>query len=100
MSAFRGWMGETMATLGMSLSLDSQTYHRFDNIIIPTTNGTTQNDHILVSKFGIFVIETKNMKGWIFADQYQPQWTQLIHGRKYKFQNPLRQNFRHTKCLS
>ena len=33
--------------------------------------GTTQIDHILVSKYGIFVIETKNRKGWIFGGPQQ-----------------------------
>ncbi|WP_339385147.1 nuclease-related domain-containing protein, partial [Vibrio paracholerae] len=41
-----------------------------------TEDGTTQIDHIVVSKFGVFVIETKYMKGWIFGSKDQKQWTQ------------------------
>jgi hypothetical protein len=40
------------------------------------------------------------MDGWIFGDEKSSQWTQSIFGKKYKFQNPLRQNYRHTKALS
>jgi len=57
-------------------------------------------DHVLVSVYGIFVIETKNMKGWIFGSKDNERWTQTFGNKKYSFQNPLRQNYRHTKCLS
>ena len=93
-------MGEKMTTLGMWAFLDKNIYHRVDNVIVPAHDGTTQIDHILVSIYGIFVIETKNLRGWIFGSPEQAQWTQSIFGQKYRFQNPIRQNYRHTKCLS
>jgi hypothetical protein len=43
---------------------------------------------------------TKNMKGWIFGSEDYERWTQTFGKKKYSFQNPLRQNYRHTKCLS
>ncbi|MEJ2715066.1 MAG: NERD domain-containing protein [Acidihalobacter sp.] len=69
------------------------------NVTIPTLDGTTQIDHIFVSRFGIFVVETKNMKGWIFGGEHQSQWTQQIFKKSFKFQNPLRQNYKHVKAL-
>ena len=60
---------------------------------------TTQIDHIILSPYGIFVIETKNYKGWIFGNAKQKQWTQTIYQRKHKFQNPIHQNYRHIKIL-
>src|SRR5258708_39347972 len=47
-----------------------------------------------------FVIETKNMDGWIFGSVQQETWTQQFFKKKFKFQNPLRQNYRHTRCLA
>jgi len=73
--------------------------HLFKNVTIPTQNGTTQIDHIIVSQYGIFVIETKNMKGWIFGDKNQRTWTQKIYKHTNKFQNPLHQNYKHIKTL-
>ena len=70
------------------------------SVIVPARNGTTQIDHVVVSPYGIFVVETKNYKGWIFGSADQAQWTQSIYGKKNRFQNPLRQNYRHIKCLS
>ncbi|MFA4987871.1 MAG: NERD domain-containing protein [Candidatus Brocadiia bacterium] len=96
----KGWFGEKMTTFNMWLYMDETVYRRINNLIVPSRNGTTQIDHVLVSVFGIFVIETKNISGWIFGSPNQDKWTQVLYGKKYHFQNPLRQNYRHTKCLS
>ncbi|HFU74991.1 MAG TPA: NERD domain-containing protein, partial [Arcobacter sp.] len=49
--------------------------------------------------YGIFVIETKNYKGWIFGNEKSKSWTQSIFGKKNSFQNPLMQNYKHIKSL-
>ena len=67
--------------------------------MLPTEDGSTQIDHIIVSQYGIFVVETKNMKGWIFGGEHQKMWTQSIFKHKSKFQNPLHQNYKHIKTL-
>src|SRR5437868_4579974 len=84
----------------MWMFLDWNTYHRFHNLIVPIEQATTQIDHVLVSRFGIFVIETKNMGGWIFGTENDAQWTQVLFRKKFRFQNPLRQNYRHTTALA
>ena len=101
-SSFKGILGETVINVAMWLKLDKEVYHRLNNITLPLANGgSTQIDHIIVSVYGIFVIETKNYKGWIFGNEKQRQWTQAFpNGRKYKFQNPLRQNYLHIKTLA
>jgi len=100
MSALRGWFGEKKTAFNMWLSLDSSNYQRFHDVIIPSRNGTTQIDHLLVSPYGLFIVETKNKKGWIFGSGDQPKWTQTLYGKKYSFQNPIRQTFRQKKVLS
>lgn len=98
--SLRGWLGEKKTTFIMWLSLDKNVYRRFHDLIIPSKNGTTQIDHLLVSPYGLFIVETKNKKGWIFGSGDQPKWTQSIYGKKYTFQNPLHQTFRQKKVLS
>lgn len=98
-SALKGWIGEAVLTVAKKIALDGKVYRDLNNVTIPTSNGTTQIDHIIVSPYGVFVIETKNMEGWIFGDAKQPQWTQSLYGKKFRFQNPLHQNYRHTKAL-
>jgi len=92
-------MGEALVNLATRLFLNKSDYHLIKNVTIPTEDGTTQIDHIIVSRFGVFVVETKNMKGWIFGSENQKQWTQQIYKSKHRFQNPLHQNYKHTKTL-
>lgn len=60
---------------------------------------TTQIDHIVVSIYGIFVIETKNYAGKIYGTEKSQKWQYYSHGNKYEFYNPLKQNYKHTKTL-
>lgn len=100
MRTLRGWFGEKKTTFYMWLSLDGNVYRRFHDVIIPASNGTTQIDHLLVSPYGLFIVETKNIKGWIFGSESQAKWTQSLYGKNYSFQNPIRQTFRQKKILS
>ena len=53
-------------------------YHILNDVVFSTERGTTQIDHIVVSKYGIFTIETKNYRGKIFGNDNQQEWTQII----------------------
>ena len=96
---FKGMLGEFVINVSVKLFLDKEQYHLIKNVTLPTEGGTTQIDHIIVSKFGIFVVETKNMKGWIYGSAEDDTWTQKIYRHKNRFQNPLRQNYKHVKIL-
>ncbi|NWD67216.1 NERD domain-containing protein [Pseudomonas gingeri] len=95
----KGHIGELMVRLFAYWQLDKQTYRRLHNVTLNTPDGTTQIDHVFLSPYGIFVLETKNMSGWIFGSEHQPQWTQKLYKRTFKFQNPLHQNYKHLKAL-
>ena len=95
----KGVLGEFQVNVMAKLFLDKQIYTLFKNVTLATEDGTTQIDHVIVSRFGVFVIETKNMKGWIFGSPQQKTWTQKIYRHTSKFQNPLHQNYKHTQTL-
>lgn len=95
----KGYIGEFLVRLFAHWQLDRQTYQRLHNVTLTTPDGTTQIDHVFLSRYGIFVLETKNMSGWIFGSEQQAQWTQKLYKHSYKFQNPLRQNYKHLKAL-
>lgn len=97
---FKGWFGEQKTEFNLWLNLDKELYRKFHDVIIPSNNGTTQVDHILVSPFGLFIVETKNRTGWIYGSETQENWTQVVYKNKYSFQNPLKQTHRHKKVLS
>lgn len=96
----KGFLGELIVDLSAKFMLDAENYRLLKNVILPTADGTTQIDHIIVSTFGIFVIETKNYAGWIFGDANQKMWTQKFPRSSRQFQNPLHQNYKHTKILA
>ena len=96
----RGAFGETLLAAVLRRKLDVSLYHVLNDIYLPIDDGsTTQIDHVVVSPFGVFVIETKTYKGWIFGNPRDAQWTQVLHRRKSRFQNPLRQNYLHVQRL-
>jgi len=55
----------------------------FNDVIIPGDNNrTSQIDHILITPYGVYVIETKNVAGKIYGKEDDQYWTQsLAFGR-------------------
>jgi restriction system protein len=96
----KGRLGEVSINFWSKVLLDQNVYHLIPNVTLPTPDGTTQIDHVIVSRYGILVLETKTYKGWIYGGERDAQWTQVIYKYKSRFQNPLRQNYKHTKTLS
>jgi hypothetical protein len=74
-------------------------YHVMNHVTIRMDDGTTEVDHILVSKFGVFVMETKDYNGWIFGNPTDATWTQMLFRRRFTFQNPIFQNKRHVRAV-
>lgn len=94
----KGYLGERVIRRVLA-RLPEAEYSVLHDVLISSENGTAQVDHIVVSKYGIFVIETKNYQGWIFGDEYAKQWTQTIYRRKSRFMNPIHQNYGHIQAL-
>ncbi len=96
--AVKGARGERSVNSVLARKLPAEEYTVFHDVTLPSSHGPTQIDHIVVSRYGIFVIETKNYTGWIFGDAKSKQWTQVVFREKNQFMNPLRQNYKHTKA--
>src|SRR6056297_1392176 len=95
----KGARGERLVHNALTSVLNEQEYRVLSDLILPVAGGTTQIDHLVLSRFGIFVVETKNMTGWIFGSAEQRKWTQVQKRSKRSFQNPLRQNYSHLKAV-
>ena len=102
-------MGEKFVAWRLRFGLPDE-YLILNDVYLPLPDGTTtQIDHIVVSQYGVFVVETKCYKGWIFGNAESKVWTQSLYaGRrgwpkraeKHTFQNPIRQNYRHICALA
>ena len=91
--------GEAAVKTALQSNFNSPDYHLLNNVTLRLEDGTTQIDHILVSRFGVFVIETKDYRGWIFANAQHATWTQVLFRAKFRFQNPIFQNLRHVRAV-
>ena len=103
---FRTWRfssfqnsGEARVSRALLSHFGPPDYHLMNHVTIRMDDGTTQVDHILISRFGVFVIETKDYNGWIFANPTEATWTQVLFRRRFKFQNPILQNKRHVRAV-
>ena len=94
----KGFIGEKTVS-AILLMLDQDKYKVINDVVIKVDGKTSQIDHVVVSNYGIFVIETKNYSGWIYGDDYSQYWTQVIYKRKEKLYNPVRQNYGHVQTL-
>lgn len=94
----KGYLGERSVSNKLSI-LNQSKYKVINNLMLQVGSKTSQIDHIVVSNYGIFVIETKNYKGWIIGNEHDEYWKQVIYKRKEKLYNPIKQNYGHIMAL-
>lgn len=98
---YKGDIGE-LAVAVMLKDLDEEKYRIIHNIKLKNTGGstsTTQIDHIVISTYGIFVIETKGYKGKIYGKEKSRTWSQYLSNQKNNFMNPIFQNYAHIRAI-
>lgn len=94
----KGAMGEYNIVRRLR-QLNRKKYRVYNDIYLKIKGRSTQIDHLIISIYGIFVIETKNYKGWIHGHENAEFWTQSIFKSKTKFRNPIKQNWAHVYFL-
>ncbi len=99
-SRVKGRIGEIKAEYKLNHLLDEHEYKVLNDLYLKTKYGTTQIDHVVVSKYGIFVIETKYYSGKIYGSEYAEYWTQYLPNVQNKLYNPIKQNLTHIKVLA
>jgi len=94
----RGEEGEQIVRKKLK-RLDQNKYTVFNDVVFNINGKKSQIDHLLVSDFGIFVIETKNYKGNIYGSESSYNWTQYLFKNQYKLYNPIKQNQGHIYAM-
>ena len=95
---FTGKAGEHWAAQELG-KLPSEEYRVLNDLVLQDSHGLHQIDHVVVSSYGIYVVETKNYSGSVVGDAKYANWLLCVGGQKRKFHSPLRQNYGHIKCL-
>ena len=93
-----GMEGEEEVDRELNL-LNKEDYIVLKDLTLLYDNSTHQIDHVVVSNYGIFVIETKNYSGFIKGSDKYYKWVQFIGKKKYMFLNPVFQNKGHISAL-
>ncbi len=103
---YKGERGERKVSRIADRAFANTTAVPIKNLCLPWPDGrTAQIDELVIADSGIYVIEVKNYKGWIFGNEKNQYWTQVlstgIRGEsiKNKLYNPIRQNNSHICCI-
>lgn len=102
----QGWVGERFVSRQLH-KLGAEDYVVLNNLLLPSSGSikTTQIDHVVVSIYGVFCIETKDYAGWIIGNPEKRYWTQVLfsrnsaHRKSGGFYSPLEQNYGHRKAI-
>lgn len=65
--------------------LPKEQYIVLNDLLLQDDNYTHQIDHLVISKYGLFVIETKQYNGFIKGNKYDKQWTRYLKMEKKFF---------------
>lgn len=95
----KGVAGERTLYLALTEKFHIPEDQIFRNVYIPTKNGTTEIDLLVVSKKGILVFECKKYHGNVYGDGNQKYWIQYLGGKKSHFLSPVVQNRIHVQHL-
>ena len=97
----RGAYGEAVVTTILK-RLPSEIYTVLHDVTLPYKSENlkkkpkTQIDHIVLSEYGIFVLEVKHYSGFIHAERRKRKWMCCYTKKqKHKIQNPFQQNHKH-----
>ncbi len=94
-----GFFGEYW-TKQVLRKLPRDKYKIINNVFISVNGSMHQIDHVVLSPFGVFSIETKQYNGFITGNKYDKHWVRHVGKKKYYYTNPIRQNYGHVKALS
>ncbi|KGR90832.1 NERD nuclease [Ureibacillus massiliensis 4400831 = CIP 108448 = CCUG 49529] len=93
----KGELGEYK--IDIQLDQFPKNYKHISDLMIQNTyssTGYSQIDHMMITPYGIFVIETKNYQGTIYGGKNRKTW--LVNG-KFKMMSPLVQNYGHIQAI-
>lgn len=94
----QGEFGEIVITDILS-QLSQEDYRIYNNIYVNYNGMSVQIDHLVISRYGVFVIETKNYSGKIYGYENSDNWIQYLNDEKYLFKNPIKQNKFHALAV-
>lgn len=88
----KGVIGRFLVSLTARLFLNDYTYQLISKVTIPDSDGASRIDYVVVSRYGIFVIEVMHMQGLVCGGEDQMMWSQKRGEDEMWFSNPLHES--------
>lgn len=92
-------MAESRVRRILAAGLERNRYTIMNDVLLPMGGGSVKIDHIVVSRFGVFVIESQYATGWVSGTPVQDRWKQSAWGRTTRFDNPVGVNRQQVNAL-
>ncbi len=89
---FRGDIAESRVRRILAAGLEKSRYTLFNDLVLPAGGGSVTIDHVVVSRLGIFVIESVYARGWISGSEQQERWSQRHWWHTSRLDNPIHRN--------
>ena len=96
---YRGDIAEARVRRILAQGLSRRRFAILNDIVVPYGRGTIAIDHVAVSKYGIFVIESHYARGLVSGTEVQDRWKQYHLGRNVRFDNPVYRNRLQAQAL-
>lgn len=96
---FLGSIARTRVRRVLRAALDPRQYTVLDDLTLPAGGGTVHIDIIVVSRFGVFVVDAIHRTGRISGTKAQARWVEQRFGRARRFDNPVHVNFLHVQAV-
>ena len=97
---FTSYFRKRQLNSATSYLLKSKDYRVINNIYLASSFGEIQCDYVIVSQFGIFIVETFDHEGSIEGAEWQATWNIIKDkGKKRSLDNPLQQIESYKKVL-
>ena len=80
---FLGERGERRVSAYLE-DLPCEDYRVYNDLLIRDGNYTTQVDHVIISRYGVFVLETKNVHGKVYGSGNSEYWKQYLPDFGYR----------------
>lgn len=85
----------------MRRTLDAFSAHVAADLIVPGAyGGLAKLDHVVVTPTGVLCIRSIHRSGMVFGDTDEAQWTNVTHGTRQRFLNPMIQNEGRRRALA
>ena len=78
---YRGWWGERL--IRFILCFLPKDYNVFNDVRVCSNGRRCQIDHLVISPYGIFVIETKSYLGYTSGYGFDKMWRRKVLGKSY-----------------